>query len=202
MWKPSCCSCVSFERILVEFFHCNTIVEFVAMIHNWCCSNCTKPRCCRTDGCTILSLVKVLHSGIPGKRENPQVALERVFPASILLTILFQHNYVPEVLKDLWYLHQSSFAHRGEIYIEFLVFQRLSSLLLEMGSYGCYRLLQVSWRTTKGIIYNKSTLTPVGIFLLWYSPTKNPIFCCSLKLVICNRCSRQADWCKGIHLLC
>ncbi|KAH8951116.1 hypothetical protein BDL97_09G009700 [Sphagnum fallax] len=26
------------------------------------------------------------------------------------------------------------------------------------------RLLQVSWRTTKGIIYNKSTLTPVGSF--------------------------------------
>lgn len=153
----------------------------MAVIHNWCCSNCTKPRCCRTDGCTILSLVKVLHSGIPGKRENPQVGLERVFPASILLTILFQHNYVPEVLKDLWYLHQSSFAHWGQIYIEFLVFKRLSSLLLEMGSCGCYRLLQVSWRTTKGIIYDKSTLTPVGIFLLWYSPIKNPIFLLLIK---------------------
>jgi hypothetical protein len=46
--------------------------------------------------------------------------------------------------------------------IEFLVFQRLSSLPLEMSSCHCCRLLQVLWQTTKGIIYDKSTLTPVG----------------------------------------
>jgi hypothetical protein len=125
----------------------------------WCCSNCSKPRCCRTNGWTIPSLVKVLHSAIPGK----EIILKLFGKGFPLQSCLYSFS----TQLCAWSSEYFNFASiklcpLGPDNIEFSAFQRLSSLPLEMGSCHCCRLLQVLWQTTKGIIYDKSTLTPVG----------------------------------------
>jgi hypothetical protein len=104
-------------------------------------------------------LVKVVHSGIPGK-EIILKLFGKGFPLQSFL-----HSFSTQLCA--WSSEYFNFASiklcpLGPDNIEFSVFQRLSSLPLEMGSCHCCRLLQVLWQTTKGIIYDKSTLTPVG----------------------------------------